>query len=204
MDGSTPLRQSFSSKPGRNNVALFLPENGLNPYLDLVLSARIPLQRNYNIRPWETTVGLAEIPDIDPLGSTTAFDEIQIEARVAGPVLTCSTICNSPAIRPMPRTSFWVWSLAATCLTWGAANLPWRWGPTCLARFPPTPRMPWGCPGPETVPADGLDRITHRLGGDTLGYGIGVSLGITENISATLVQVLNQSQPISIQCPLSH
>jgi translocation and assembly module TamB len=34
--------------------------------------------------------------------------------------------------------------------------------------------------------------------GDTLGYGVGVNLGITENLSATLVQVLNQNQPIQL------
>jgi translocation and assembly module TamB len=29
-----------------------------------------------------------------------------------------------------------------------------------------------------------------------LGYGVGLNLGITENLSTTFIQVLNQSQPI--------
>lgn len=33
---------------------------------------------------------------------------------------------------------------------------------------------------------------------ETLGLGVGVTVGITENLSASLVQVLNQNQPHSL------
>ena len=190
------ITAEFFLEPGRNNVALFLPENGLNPYLDLVLSARIPLQRNYNIRPWETTVGLAEIPDIDPLGSTTAFDEIQIEARVAGPATNLFDNLQLTSNPPYAQNQLLGMVSGGYLSDLGGGEPTLALGSNMLSAVSADTQDALG---------DALGLRRFRLtastvlptdGGDTLGYGIGVSLGITENISATLVQVLNQSQPI--------
>jgi translocation and assembly module TamB len=188
----------FFLEQGRDNVALFLPEYGLDPYLDLILSARVPLQRDYNIRNLDSTIGAAEIPDIDPLGSTTVFDEIQIEARVTGPAtnlfdnlqLTSNPFYSQEQLLGMASGGYLSdLSGAEPTLVLGSNLL-------------------------AALSADTQDSIGDALGlrrfrltastvlpaetGDTLGYGIGANLGITENLSATLVQVLNQNQPIQL------
>jgi translocation and assembly module TamB len=190
------ITAEFFLEQGRNNVALFLPEYGLNPDLDLLLLARVPLQRSYNIRPWEATVGQAEIPDIDPLGSTTAFDEIQIEARVTGPATNLFDNLQLTSNPPYAQSQLLGMASGGYLADLGGGEPTLALGSNILS----------------AISADTQDAFGNALGlrrfrltastvlpseeGDTLGYGIGASLGITENISATLVQVLNQSQPI--------
>lgn len=186
----------FFLEPGRDNVALFQEEYGLDPYLDLILAARVPLQRNYNIRPLNSTTGSAEIPDIDPLGSTTIFDEIQIEARVKGPATHMFDNLQLTSNPPYSPEQLLGMASGGYLSDLGGGEPTLALGSNLLS----------------ALTADTQDAIGNALGlnrfrltastvlpsdeGDTLGYGVGVNLGITENLSATLVQVLNQGQPI--------
>ena len=188
----------FFLEQGRDNVALFLPEYGLNPHLDLVFSARVPLQRNYNMRPLHSTVGLAEIPDIDPLGSTTVFDEIQVEARVTGPATKLFDNLKLTSNPPYSQEQLLGMASGGYLSDLGGGEPTLALGSNLLSAFS----------------ADTQDSIGDALGlsrfrltattvlpsdtGDTLGYGVGANLGITENLSTTLVQVLNQNQPIQL------
>ena len=188
----------FFLEQGRDNRVVFIPEYGLDPYLDLVLSARVPLQRNYNIRQWDAAVGPAEIPDIDPLGSTTVFDEIQIEARVSGPATNLFDNLQLTSNPPYSQEQLLGMVSGGYLSDLGGAEPTLALGSNLLS----------------ALSADTQDSIGNALGlrrfrltastvlpsdaGDTLGYGVGVNLGITENLSATLVQVLNQNQPIQL------
>jgi translocation and assembly module TamB len=186
----------FFLETSHRNIAIFHPEYGLDPYLDAVMVARVPLQRNYNLSPLNSGTGSAEIPDIAPLGSTTIFDEIQIEARVKGPA---SRLFDNLVLTSNPP--------------YGQQQLFGMVSGGYLADLGGgEPTVALGSNLLSALSADTQDAIGDALGvnrfrvtastvlptdeGDTLGYGVGLNLGITRNLSTTLVQVLNQNQPI--------
>lgn len=183
---------------GRENVAVFQPEYGLEPYLDLIFAATVPLQRNYNIAPGDNKIGAAEVPDIDPLGSTTIFDEIQIEARVKGPVTNLLDNLQLTSNPPYSQEQLLGMASGGYLSDLGGGEPTLALGSSLLS----------------ALSADTQDSIGDALGlsrfrltattvlpsetGDTLGYGVGVNLGITENLSTTFIQVLNQNQPLQL------
>ncbi len=192
------ITAEFLVEQGHDNIAIFLPEYGLDPYLDLIFSARVPLQRNYNLRPLNVTIGAAEIPDIDPLGSTTVFDEIQIEARVKGPATNLFDNLRLTSNPPYSQEQLLGMTSGGYLADLGGGDPSLALGSNLLS----------------ALSADAQDSVGNALGlkrfrltattilpsetGDSLGYGIGINVGITENLSATLVQVLNQNQPVQL------
>jgi translocation and assembly module TamB len=190
------ITAEFFLESGRDNIALFTPDYGLDPYLDLIMTARVPLQRNYNIQPLNSTTGSAEIPDIDPLGSTTIFDEIQIEARVKGPATRLFDNLQLTSNPPYSPEQLLGMASGGYLSDLGGAEPTLALGSNLLSALTATSQDSIG-------DALGLNRfrltastVLPDEAGDTLGYGVGVNLGITQNLSATLVQVLNQNQPI--------
>lgn len=191
----------FFLQGGRQNRVSFQPATGLDPYLDLIFAASVPLQRQYDISPLGPGSGTAEIPDLDPLAGATIFDEIQIEAVVQGQasrLLDDLTLTSNPGY-PSDQLLSMVSGSYLTKLPAGGE------GPLVLAT---------NLLNAFTAPTQ--DRIGHalglqrfRIGAATVlpaedpttndgifGVGLGVNVGITQNLSATLVQVLNQNQPL--------
>ncbi|WOD41332.1 translocation/assembly module TamB domain-containing protein [Nodosilinea sp. E11] len=195
------ITTEFFLAPGRSNVVLFKPENALDPYLDLVLEASVPLQRQYNINALNSTTGAAEIPTLDRLASTTVLDELLIEARVQGQASRLLDNLNILALTSTP--------------TYGQNQLLGMVTGGYLASLGGTePGLALGSNLLGAFTADSQDAIAHALGlrrlrlvgttvlpttnKDSLGLGVGAAIGITENLSASLVQVLNQSQPFAL------
>jgi translocation and assembly module TamB len=190
------ITTEFFLERGRDNVAIFRPEYGLEPYLDVVMFARVPLQRTYNIQPLDVGMGRAEVPDIDPLGSTTVFDEIQIEARLKGPASNLFDNLRLTSNPPYGQQQLFGMVSGGYLSDLGGSE----------------PNLALASNLLSALSADTQDAIGDALGlnrfrltastvlpsdeGDTLGYGVGFNLGITENLSTVLVQVLNQNQPI--------
>ncbi|WP_035984918.1 translocation/assembly module TamB domain-containing protein [Leptolyngbya sp. KIOST-1] len=188
----------FFLEPGHTNQVQFRPENGLDPYLDVVLSANVPLQRQYAINTLNTTTGAAEVPIFDPLASTTIFDELHIEARVQG---QASRLINN--VSALSLTSSYAYSQNQLLGMVTGGYLTGLGGAE--------PGLALGSNLLSALTADSQDAIARSLGlrrlrlvattvlpttnKDTLGLGVGATAGITQNLSASLVQVLNQSQP---------
>lgn len=190
----------FFLEGGRDNVARFKPEYGLDPYLDLLYFARVPLQRRYDIASQEQQFAgnTAEVPDLDPLASTTVFDEIQIEARVRGPASRLFENLALTSSPPQPSDSLLGMVSGGYLSDLGGAEPSLVLGANLLTAFTNATQDNIG---------DALGLRRFRLGattvlptddGDTFGYGVGLNLGITEELSTTLVQVLNQNQPIQL------
>ncbi|MFQ4139352.1 translocation/assembly module TamB domain-containing protein [Nodosilinea sp. PGN35] len=188
----------FFLAPGRENIVRWRSEDGFDPHLDVVLETTIPLQRQYSINTLNSTTGAAEVPDLNRLASNTILDELQIEARLQG---RASRLVNNFTLASNPPysqnqllgmvTGGWLAGLRG-------AEPGLALGSNLLAGFT----------------ADSQDEIARSLGlrrlrligttvlptanKDTLGLGVGATVGISENLSATLVQVLNQNQPLSL------
>ncbi|HSM83223.1 MAG TPA: translocation/assembly module TamB domain-containing protein [Nodosilinea sp.] len=188
----------FFLEPSYPNRVVFSPQDALDPYLDVVLGASVPLQRKYNINALTTTTGAAEIPTFDPLASTTVLDELQIEARLQGQasrLLNNFTLVSTPAYSQTQLLSM----ITGGSLTGlGGAEPGLALGSNLLGAFTADSQD-------AVAQALGLQRL--RLIGttvlpstakDTLGFGVGATVGITENLSASLVQVLNQNQPLAL------
>ncbi len=190
------ITAEFFLEPGRDNVIVFSPADQLDPYLDLVLAATVPLQRNYNLASLNTTTGSAEIPDPDLLASDTIFDELLIEAQVKGPatrlfdnlVLTSNPPYSEAQLLGMASGGY-LSDLSGTepALALGSNLVSALFGDTQDSIGDALGLKRFRLSASTALPADS---------GDTLGYGVGANLGITENLSARLVQVLNQNQPI--------
>jgi translocation and assembly module TamB len=192
------ITTEFFLDPSYDNRAVFLPQSGLDPYLDLVLAANVPFQRNYNINRINTTTGAAEIPDIDPLGSNTVFDELLVQARVKG---SASRLFENLELVSNP--SYSQEQLLGMVSGGYLSNLGGA-----------EPTLVLGSNLLSALTADTQDELGNALGlrrlrlnattilpsnrGGTLAYGVGASVGISRNLSATLVQVLNQTQPIEL------
>lgn len=192
----------FFLQGGHDNVVLFRPEYGLDPYLDLIFFARIPLQRHYNINSTGVSPGNTnEIPDLDALASDTIFDEIQVEAAVKGPatrLLDDLTLTSNPSypqdqllgmvsggyLADLPGGGEQPLVLVANLLTAFTADTQDQIGRSLGFRQ-------FRLGAATTLPAGNPEE-----GNDSFGLGVGLNLGITQNLSATFVQVLNQSQPI--------
>ncbi|MBE9140246.1 translocation/assembly module TamB domain-containing protein [Nodosilinea sp. LEGE 07088] len=190
------ITAEFFLEPGRDNRVLFRPENGLDPDLDVVLAARVPLQRQYNINRLNSTTGAAEEPTYNQLASATVLDELQIEARLQGQVsdlVNNFTLVSSP---PYVQDQLLSMVTGGYLAGLGGTEPGLALGSNLLAAFTADSQD-------AIARAFGLQRL--RLGGatvlptdnkDTLGLGLGVTAGITPNLSASLVQVLNQNQPL--------
>jgi translocation and assembly module TamB len=190
------ITAEFFLEPGRDNLVLFRPESGLDPYLDIVLAANVPLQRQYNINDLNTTTGAAEVPTYARLASATVLDELQIEARLQGQasdLVNNFTLGSSP---PYSQNQLLGMVTGGYLTGLGGAEPGLALGSNLLAAFTAGSQD-------AIARAFGLQRL--RLIGatvlptdnkDTLGLGVGVTAGITNNLSASLVQVLNQNQPL--------
>ncbi|MEO1068772.1 MAG: translocation/assembly module TamB domain-containing protein, partial [Cyanobacteria bacterium J06638_6] len=190
------ITAEFFLEPGRDNLALFRPESGLDPYLDVVLTANVPLQRQYDINRLNTTTGAAEVPTYDQLASATVLDELQIEAQLQGQasdLVNSFTLVSSP---PYSQNQLVGMVTGGYLSGLGEVEPGLALGSNLLAAFTADRQD-------AIAQAFGLQRL--RLIGatvlptdnkDTLGLGVGVTAGITNNLSASLVQVLNQNQPL--------
>ncbi|MEA5448304.1 translocation/assembly module TamB domain-containing protein [Leptolyngbya sp. CCNP1308] len=192
------ITAEFFLASGRENVVRFRPEDPLDPHLDLVLEATVPLQRQYSINTLNSTTGAAEIPDLNRLAASTILDELQIEARVHGQasrLVNGLTLTSNP---PYSQDQLLGMVTGGSLAGLGGAEPGLALGSNLLAAFT----------------ADSQDAIARSLGlrrlrligttvlptasKDTLGFGVGATVGISENLSATLVQVLNQNQPLAL------
>lgn len=204
-DGTIALTQGwintvtaeFFLEEGRDNLIVFRPESKLDPDLDLEFTATVPLQRRYNINRSQTLTARAEIPDIDPLGANTIFDDLLIEARVTGPA---SRLFENLELTSNPPYSQ---NQLLSMVTGGyLSDLEGA-----------EPALPLGINLLNAFTADSQDAVGDALGlqrfrltttslipdteGDRLSLGVGASLGITQNLSVSLIQVLNQAQPFA-------
>ncbi|PSN15653.1 hypothetical protein C7293_06260 [filamentous cyanobacterium CCT1] len=191
----------FFLERGRDNVVRFRPEDGLDPYLDIVLAASVPLQRQYAINTLNTTTGAAEVPTFDRLASTTVLDELQIEARVEG---YASRLISNPNALILSSTPPYSQNQLLGMVAGGYL--------TGLEGAEPGLALGSNLLGALTANSQdaiaqslGLQRlrliattVLPTAGKDTLGIGVGATAGITENLSASLVQVLNQNQPVAL------
>ena len=186
----------FFLEPGRDNVVLFKPEYKLDPYLDVVLGASIPLQRSYSINPVNTTMGSAEIPVINPLGSNTVFDELRIEAQVKGPISQLFDNLELTSNPPYSEAQLLGMVSGGYLSDLGGVEPALALGSNLLGALTANAQDSIG---------DALGLRRFRLSastiapsdtGDTLGYGVGANVAITQNFSASLIQILNQNQPI--------
>jgi len=191
----------FFLQGGRDNRVSFQSATGLDPYLDLIFAANVPLQRQHTPNSFGPGSSAAEIPVLDPLAGATIFDEIQIEAVVQGQgsrLLDSLTLTSNPGYPSDQLLSM----LSGSYLT----KLPGGGeGPLVLAT---NLLHAFTAPTQDRI-GDALGLRQFRIGAATVlptedpttnsgifGVGLGVNLGITQNLSATLVQVLNQSQPL--------
>ncbi|PSR18813.1 hypothetical protein C8255_05460 [filamentous cyanobacterium CCP3] len=192
----------FFLERGRDNVVRFSPEDGLDPYLDIVLGASVPLQRQYAINTLNTTTGAAEVPTFDRLASTTVLDELQIEARLQG---QASRLIGNPNALTLSSTPPYSQNQLLRMVTGGYL----------IGLRGTEPGLALGSNLLGAFTANGQDAIAQSLGlqrlrliattvlptatsKDTLGIRVGATAGITENLSASLVQVLNQNQPLAL------
>ncbi|HIK43934.1 MAG TPA: translocation/assembly module TamB domain-containing protein, partial [Leptolyngbyaceae cyanobacterium M65_K2018_010] len=189
------ITAEFFLQNGYDNVILFRPEYKLDPYLDLVMEASVPLQRSYAINRPQITEGAAEIPAIDRLGSNTIFDELLIEARVKGLASRFFENLQLTSNPPYSQTQLLSMVSGGYLSDLGGAE----------------PSLALGANLITALTADTQDAIGRALGvrrfrlgastiqptptGDTFGYGLGLNLGISDNLSLNFVQVLNQAQP---------
>ena len=192
------ITAEFFLETGHDNQILFTQATGIDPYLDLIMTATVPLQRSYNINRRHTITGQAEIPDIDVLGSNTIFDELLIEARLQG---QASSLFDSLVLTSVP--------------SYGQDQLLSMVSGGYLSDLGGTePSLALASNLISALTADAQDSVGRALGlqrfrvnattivpsanNDTLAYGIGASTVIDRNLSLSLVQVLNQGQPIQL------
>lgn len=187
----------FFLEEGRDNLIVFRPESKLDPELDLRFSATVPLQRSYNINRSQTLTAGAEIPDIDPLGANTIFDDLLIEARVTGPASHLFENLELSSNPPYSQNQLLSMVTGGYLSDLGGAEATLPLGVNLLNAFT----------------ADRQDAVGNALGlqrfrltttslipdteGDLLSFGLGANLGITQNLSVSLIQVLNQAQPFA-------
>ncbi|MFM7527396.1 MAG: translocation/assembly module TamB domain-containing protein, partial [Nodosilinea sp.] len=187
----------FFLEEGRDNLIVFRPESKLDPELDLRFIATVPLQRRYNINRSQALTARAEIPDIDPLGANTIFDDLLIEARVAGPASRLFENLELSSNPPYSQNQLLSMVTGGYLSDLGGAE----------------PALPLGINLLNAFTADRQDALGNALGlrrfrltttslipdteGDRLSLGVGANLGITENLSVSLIQVLNQAQPFA-------
>ncbi len=194
---NTVTTNFFLVTANRRNQVTFDSRNGFDPYFDLQFEGFLPLQRQYNLETNPYGLGnSSEIPEYDPLRSLTLFDEILIDAEVKGyfsdgwNVLQLSSFPDYPEDRLL------------SMVTGGhLSDLPG--GEPAIATLANLGFAFFTEQQQSIGDSLGLRRL--RLGvttqvptsenTDLFGVGVGVTAGITDDLSATLVQVLNQDQP---------
>jgi translocation and assembly module TamB len=195
----------FFLVPSRSNQVRFSRETALDPYLDLVFEAILPLQRQYSINALNSTTASAEVPTLDRLGAVTVLDELQLEARVQGQasrlwqnlpnalVLTSTPSYGSEQLLGMVAGGY----LAGL----GGTEPGLLLGTNLLGAYIAAPQdaiaRSLGLRRLRLVGSTVLPTNTQSEDKGILGLGVGVSAGITQNLSATLVQVINQNQPLA-------
>lgn len=193
------ITTEFSLVRSYDNVVIFAPEQGLIPYLDLRFVALVPLQRNYNLAaPAEVIGNNAEIPDLESLAANTIFDEIRVEARVRGlanRMFDTLTLTSNPSYGESDLLS----------MVSGGYLSDLGGGEPSLALASNLLAALGAGTQDEIAQSLGLRRLRLSAStvlptdeGDTLGYGVGLNVGITENLSTTFIQVLNQNQPYQL------
>ena len=188
------ITAQFDLVPGYPNTLTFM--DSLDPDLDLRFEAFLPRQRRYNAvtNPF-LTGNSAEIPDIDPLENLTIFDEVRVIATLQGPAsqaLDNLTLVSSPAL---PESQL------ASLVTGGyLSDLP---GGEPLLAIGTNVLNSFFIDEQEAIAqALGLRRfrlqastVLPTASGDTYSYGVGMGLALTDDLSVSLVQILNQDQP---------
>lgn len=188
------ITAQFDLVPGYPNTLTFM--DSLDPDLDLRFEAFLPRQRRYNAvtNPF-LTGNNAEIPDIDPLENLTIFDEVRVIATLQGPAsqaLDNLTLVSSPNL-PERRL--------ASLVTGGyLSDLP---GGEPLLAIGTNVLNSFFIDEQEAIAqALGLRRfrlqastVLPTASGDTYSYGVGLGLALTDDLSLSFVQILNQNQP---------
>jgi len=191
------ITAQFDLVPGYPNTLTF--NDSLDPYLDLQFATYLPQQRRYNATPNPFLTGnTSEIPDIDALQSLTIFEEVQVLATLQGPAsqaLDNLTLTSSPSL-PEPRL--------LSLVTGGY-----------LTDLPRTePFLAIGSNLLNSLFMDEQAAIAQALGlrrfrlqastvlpaasGDAFSYGVGLSAGLNDDLSVSLIQILNRSQPYQL------
>jgi translocation and assembly module TamB len=187
----------FFLEESRDNLIVFRPESKLDPELDLEFTAVVPLQRRYNINRPQTLTARAEVPDLDPLGANTIFDDLLIEARVTGPASRLFENLELSSNPPYSQNQLLSMVSGGYLSDLEGAE----------------PALPLGINLLNAFTSDSQDAVGNALGlqrfrltttslipdteGDRLNFGVGANLGITQNLSVSLIQVLNQAQPFA-------
>lgn len=188
----------FLLESDRQNRVVFRPESGLDPDLDLVFSAVVPLQRRYSLPSADWSGSTAEIADLDPLASTTVFDEITVRAIAQGPASRLFEQLMLSSFPKQTEASLLNMAFGGYLADLGSSESGLVLASNLLTGF---------TAGLQDELAQALSLRSLRLSattvlpaaqGDTLGYGVSLNLGITEGLAATLVQVLSQSQPAEL------
>lgn len=187
----------FDLVRGYPNTLTF--SDSLDPDLDLQFEAFLPQQRRYNAitNPF-LTGNSSEVPDIDALQSLTIFEEVQVLATLQGPAsqaLDHLTLTSSPSLPEQRLTSI---------VTGGY-----------LADLPRTePFLALGSNMLNSLLMDEQEAIAQALGlrrfrlqastvlpaasGDAFSYGVGLNVGLSDDLSVSLIQILNRSQPYQL------
>jgi translocation and assembly module TamB len=173
--------------------------DSLDPDLDLQFEAFLPQQRRYNAitNPF-LTGNNSEIPDIDALQSLTIFEEVQVLATLQGPAsqaLDNLTLTSSPSLPEQRLLSL---------VTGGY-----------LTDLPRTePFLALGSNMLNSLFIDEQEAIAQALGirrfrlqastvlpaesGDAFSYGVGLNVGLSDDLSVSLIQILNRNQPYQL------
>lgn len=203
IDGwvNTITTSLFLVTAGRRNLITLDPNQGLDPYIDIHFSGSLPLQRQIDLRsPNDFGLGnISEIPEFDPLASVSLFDEILIEAILEGHVSDGFDLLELSSTPAYPQERL------LSMLSGGyLADLPageplFTTGANLLFAFFTEEQ--------ETI-GDALGLRRFRVGatttlptadsGDLFGVGVGVTAGITDSLSVSILQVLNRNQPYQL------
>jgi translocation and assembly module TamB len=202
LDGwvNTITTNFFLVTAERRNIVTFSSKDGLNPYFDLAFEGYLPLQRQYALKPNEFNIGnTSEVPDLDPLGSVTLFDEILIEAQVRG------YFSDGMSILSLESNPYYSRERLLSMVSGGyLSDLPdaepaLATGANVLFSFLTEQQNEIGSfLGLRRFRIGATTQLPNADEEDTFGVGLGVNVGITDSLSAGLVQVINQSQPYQL------
>lgn len=189
----------FRLDAGAPNSATFTPEAGLDPYIDVVMAARV---QESNITPVPSSAGgfvSAEVTDTSDLGSVGDVEFINVQARVEGHASQLTDPNNTELLTltsTPQRSQQDLLALIGTNLVGGLSTAT----VTQLAGFLGSGAL--AGVGSNVANAVGLQSFsvfptTDPDVNSTVGVGIGVeaSFRVGNSIGVNLLQILNSSSP---------
>lgn len=187
----------FRLDQGAANTATFTPEKGLDPFVDVVLKARV---QEADITPVPPSAGgftSAEVSDTSDLTSVGDVRFINVEARAYGPASQLNdnlTLTSNPSRSEQDLIALIgsnvIGGLSAASLTQVAGFL----GSGALAGFGNNLADTVGLQSFSVFPT--TDTATDSTAG--IGIGVEAAFGIGSNIGINLLEILNSGNPPQI------